>query len=86
MGLNHFVHVPFGRPQSGTIIIQLMTEPQYQKPVESRTMRLIFRIKTARHNAHISKIYNWQLFKNAVSWYFRQAHFMFFVSKPNMLH
>ena len=48
--------VPFGRPQSGTVIIQLMTEldasnnyipeQQYQNRLESKAMRYIFRLKT----------------------------------------
>ena len=62
--------VPFGRPQSGTVIIQLMTEldvsnnyileQQYQNGLESKAMRLFLRLKIAWHNAHILKIYNRQ--------------------------
>ena len=62
--------VPFGRPQSGTVIIQLMTEldvssneipeQQYQNRRESKAMRYFFRLKIACHNAHILKIYNRQ--------------------------
>ena len=69
MKLDNFV--PFGRPQSGTVIIQLMTEfdvfnnyipeQQYQNRLESNAMRF-FRLKIAFHNAHniILKIYNRQ--------------------------
>ena len=85
--------VPFGRPQSGTVIIQLMTEldvsnnqipeQQYQNRIESKAMPYFFRLKIACHNAHILEIYNLQKFKNAMRWYFCQAHFMLFVLKPN---
>ena len=50
MKLDNFV--PFGRPQSGTVIIQLMTEldvsinfiqeQQYQNRLESKVMRYFF--------------------------------------------
>ena len=83
--------VPFGRPQSGTVIIQSMTEldvsnhlipeQQYQNHLKSKTMRYFFRLKIACHNAHILKIYNRQYFKNAMLSYFCQAHFMLFVLK-----
>ena len=62
--------VPFGRPPSGTVTIQLMTEldvsinlipeQQYQNRLESKAMRSFFRLKIACHNAHILKIYNGQ--------------------------
>ena len=62
--------VPFGRPQSGTVIIQLMTEldvsniyipeQQYQNRLESKAMRLHYLLKIACHNSHILKIYNRQ--------------------------
>ena len=84
--------VPFGRPQFGTVIIQLMTEldvsniliPEQlnQNRLESKAMCYFFRLKIACHNAHILKIYNRQQFKNGVRWYFCQAHFMLFVLKP----
>ena len=58
MKLDNFV--PFGRPQSGTVIIQLMTEldvsnnyiseQQYQNRLESKAMRYFFKIKN-----HMSK-------------------------------
>ena len=57
--------VPFGRPQSGTVIIQLMTEldvsnnlipeQQYQNRLESKAMRYFFQLKIACHNAHVLK-------------------------------
>ena len=57
--------VPFGRPQSGTVIIQLMTEldvsnnkipeQQYQNLLESKAMRCFFLLKIACHNAHVLK-------------------------------
>ena len=53
MKLDNFV--TFGRPQYGTMIIQLMTEldvsngqithQQYQKRLESKTMHLFLRLK-----------------------------------------
>ena len=53
MKLNNFV--PFGRPQSGTVILQLMTEldvsinlipeQQYQNRLESKAIALIFSTK-----------------------------------------
>ena len=56
--------VAFGRPQSSTVIIQLITEldvfnnfipeQQYQNSIE----RKFFWLKIANHNAHILKIYN----------------------------
>ena len=64
--------VPFGRPQSGTVIIQLMTEfdvsnnlipeQQYLNHLESKAVRYFFRLKIACtcHDAHILKIYNQQ--------------------------
>ena len=62
MKLDNFV--PFGRPQSGTVIVQLMTEldasnneipeQQYQNRLEKA------KTKTACYNAHILKIYNRQ--------------------------
>ena len=64
MKLDNFV--PFGRPQSGTVILQLMTEfdvsanfmeKQYQNSLECKPMRF-FQLKIACHNAHILKIYN----------------------------
>ena len=65
MKLDNFV--PFSRPQSGTVIIQLMTEldvsnnyiaeQQYQSRLESKVMRYFFRLEIACHNAHILKIY-----------------------------
>ena len=69
MKLDNFV--PFGRPQSGTVIIQLMTkldvsnnyvpkEQLYQNRLESKAMHYFFRLKIAYHNAHILKIYNQQ--------------------------
>ena len=68
MKFNNFV--PFSRPQSGTVIIPLMTEldvsnyliseQQYQNRLESKAVRYFFPLKTACHNAHILKIYNGQ--------------------------
>ena len=68
MKLDNFV--PFDRPQSGTFIIQLMTElevsnnliqeQQYQNRLERKAMRSFFRLKITCHNAHILKIYNRQ--------------------------
>ena len=66
MKLDNFV--PFGWPQSGTAIIQLMTEldvsnipeHQYLNRLESKAVRYFFRLKIACHNAHILKIYNRQ--------------------------
>ena len=68
MKLDNFV--PFGRPQSGTVIIQLMTEldvsnklipeQQYHNRLESKAMRLFLPLKIACHNAHILKIYTQQ--------------------------
>ena len=55
MKLDNFV--PFGRPQSGTVIIQLMTEldvPNNYIPEQQYQNRL----KIACHNAAILKIYN----------------------------
>ena len=63
-------YVPFGRPQSDTVIMQLMTkldvssnwipEKQYQNRLESKAMRYFFGLKVACHNAHILKMYNRQ--------------------------
>ena len=63
MKLDNFA--PFGRPQPGTVIIQLMAEldvsnneipeQQYQSRLESKAMRYFFRLKIACHNAHILK-------------------------------
>ena len=60
MNLDKFV--PVGRPQSGTVIMQLMTEldvpynyipePQYQNRLESKAIRYFFR-KVSCHNAII---------------------------------
>ena len=68
MKLNYFV--TFGRPISGTMIIQLMIEldvsnklipeQQYQNRLESKTMRLFLRLTTACYNAHILKTYKQQ--------------------------
>ena len=68
MKLDNFV--PFCRPQSGTVIIQLMTEldvsnnlipeQQYLNRLESKAVRYLFRLKIACHNAHILKIYSRQ--------------------------
>ena len=54
MQLDNFV--PFGRPQSGTVIIQLMTEldvsnnyileQQYQNRLESKAMCYFWRLKS----------------------------------------
>ena len=65
MKLDSFV--PFGRPQSGTVIIQVMIELDVSnilipgiaipKRLESKAMRYFFRLKIAGHNAHILKIY-----------------------------
>ena len=64
MKLDNFV--PFGRPQSGTVIIQLMTEldvsnnlipdKQYQNRLEMR----FFTSKIVCLNAHILEIYSRQ--------------------------
>ena len=62
MKLDNFV--PFGKPQSATVIIQLMTEldvsniaipKQYRK--QSNAL-YFFLLKIAHQNAHILKIYN----------------------------
>ena len=68
MKLDNFV--PFGRPQSGTVIIQLIAEldvsnnqipeQHYQNRLESKAILYFFRLKVACHNAHILKIYNQQ--------------------------
>ena len=65
MNLDNFV--PFGRPQSGRVIIQLMTEldvsnneiskQQYQNHLKSKAMSYFFRLKIVCQNAHILKIY-----------------------------
>ena len=57
-----------GHTQSGTVIIQLMTEldvsnkyipeQQYQNRLDSKAMRLFLCLKIDCHNAHILKIYN----------------------------
>ena len=70
MKLDNFV--TFGRPQSGTMTIKLLTEldvsnelileQQYQIRLESKRMRLFLRLKIASHNAHILKIYKQQYF------------------------
>ena len=54
MKLNNFV--PFGRPKSGTVMIQLMTEldvsnneileQQYQNRLESKAIRSFLRLKS----------------------------------------
>ena len=64
MKLDNFV------PKSGSVIIQLMTEldvsnnlipeQQYLNRLESKAVRLCFRLKLACQNAHILKIYNQQ--------------------------
>ena len=61
MKLDNFL--PFGRPQSGIIIIQLMTElnvsnskmpeQQYQNRLESKAMGYFFRLKIACLNAFV---------------------------------
>ena len=66
MKLDKFV--PFCRPQSGTVIIQLMTElefsnnlipvQQYLNRLKSKAACYFFDQKIACHNAHILKIYN----------------------------
>ena len=66
MKLDNFV--PYGRPQSGAVIIELMTElgvsnryipeQQYHNRLESKAKRLFLRLKMACHNAHILKICN----------------------------
>ena len=43
----------------------------------------MIRLKIACYNAHILKTTNRQQFKHALRWYFRQAHFVRFVLKPN---
>ena len=68
MKLDNFVL--FCRPQSGTVIIQLMTEldvsynsipeQQYLNRLESKAVCYFFRLKIACHNAHFLKIYNQQ--------------------------
>ena len=93
MKLDNFV--PFGRPQSGTVIIQLVNdldvsnnqipEQQYQNRLESKAICYFFRLKIACHNAVILKIYNRQQFKNAMRWYFCQAHVILFVLKPKVI-
>ena len=50
--MKHDNFVPFGRPQSGTVIIQLMTELDVSNNrLESKAVCYFFRIKTACHNA-----------------------------------
>ena len=66
MKLGNFV--PFGRTQSGTIIIQLMTELDVSnllntgtaipKPPRKQSNALRFLPKIVCQNAHILKIYN----------------------------
>ena len=66
MKLDNFV--PFGRPKSGTVIIQFMTELDVSnnlilgtaipKPSRKQSNALIFSTKNACHNAHNLKIYN----------------------------
>ena len=68
MKVNDFIK--FGRPQSGTMIIQLLTElnvsnqkireQQYHNRLQSKTMRLFLRLKIACHNAHILRIFKRQ--------------------------
>ena len=68
MKLDNFVS--FGRQQSGTVVIQLMTEldvsnklimeQQYHNRLESKAMRLFLRLEIACHNVHILKIYTQQ--------------------------
>ena len=48
-------------------------------PSRKQSNVLFFRLKIACHNAHILKICNRKLFKNALRWYFCQAHFILFV-------
>ena len=77
MKLDNFI--PYGRPQYGTVSIQLMTEldvsnkgipeQQYQNRLESKAMRLFLRLKIACHNAHNLKIHNRQKFKNVIYLY-----------------
>ena len=71
MKLDNFV--PFGRPQSSTLITQLITkldvsnklipEQKYQTHLESKEKCLFLRPKIACHITHFSKIYNRQVFK-----------------------
>ena len=48
-------------------------------------MRLFLRLKISCQNAHVLKIYKQEEFKNAVFWYFCQAHLMLFVLKPKKI-
>ena len=75
------IFVPFVRPQSGTDIIQLMTEldvsnnlileQQYKTCLESKAKHYFFLLKIACLNAHIFKIYNFSQFINPT--YFEHA-------------
>ena len=66
MKLDNFV--PFCRPQSGTVIIQLVTEldvsnnqipeQQYQNRLENKKISYFFRLKIECHNAHILNIFS----------------------------
>ena len=61
MKLDNFV--PLGRPQSGTLIIPVMTEldvteTTIPKPSRKQINALFFLLKVACHNAHNLKIYN----------------------------
>ena len=62
MKLDNFVS--FGRPQSGAVIIQFMTElaarTAIPKPSRKQSNALKSSTKIACHNAHILKIYNRQ--------------------------
>ena len=56
MELDNFV--PFGRPPSGSVIIQLMTELDNTKAAIPKPFRKQSDALILRHNAHILKIYN----------------------------
>ena len=55
MTLDNFV--PFGRPQSDTVIIQLMAELDVSNNYIPERNVLILRVNIACHTAHILKIY-----------------------------
>ena len=66
MKLENFV--PYGRQQSGTVIIEFTTkldvsdkyilEQQYHNRLENKAMHLFLRLKMVCNNSHILKIYN----------------------------
>ena len=56
MKIDNFV--PFGRPQSGSVITQLMTELDNTKTAIPKPFRKQGNALILRRNAHILKIYN----------------------------